>query len=231
MKREYQGYPVVEGVGTGKIKILDCSIPKFEIRKIEDSDRELGRFVRALKTFCENTREEIKMIKENIGLNESGILNSHIKMTHDLALQSELITKISNGMCAEQATCEVCDQYITRFLDADVDFVRQLALDVMDVRLGVLNILLGIESIKVEEFGEDTIVLCEELPPSVVARLDRVHTKGIAVNLGSSNSHCAKLASKMGIPSITGIEDIQSIAKDGEFAIIDGNHGKLVIGD
>ncbi len=229
MRREYQGKPIVDGLGKGKIKVLDCSCPEFEIRKIDDSDRELGRFVRALKTFCENTREEIKMIKEKTGLNESGILNSHIKMTHDLALQSELITLISNGMCAEQATCEVCDRYIQRFLDADVDFVRQLALDVMDVRLGVLNLLLGLEDIKVEDFGEDTIVICKELPPSIVARLDQKHTKGIVVDLGSENSHGAKLANKMKIPSIAGIEDVQLLAKDGEEAVVDGTHGKLVI--
>ena len=229
MRREYQGNPIVEGLGIGNRKVLDCSCPEFKIRTIEDTDNELGRFVRALKNYCENTREQIKMIKETIGLNESGILNSHIKMTHDLALQSELITLISNGMCAEQATCEVCDRYIHRFLDADVDFVRQLALDVMDVRLGVLHLLLGIEEIKVENFGEDTIVICKELPPSVVARLDRNHTKGIAVDLGSVNSHGSKLAQKMGIPSIAGIKDVETLAEDGEYAAVDGTHGKLVI--
>ena len=107
MSKEYKGKAVVGGVGTGKVKIIDCSCPEFKIREVEDSDRELGRFVRALKTFCDNCRKEIEYIEENIGHNEAVILNSHITMTHDLALQTELISKISDGMCAEQATCEI----------------------------------------------------------------------------------------------------------------------------
>ena len=220
MERKYHGVNVIKGSGTGKIKILDCSCPEFEIRKIEDSDKELGRFVRVLKTFCENTRKQMRYIDENIGHLETGILNSHIKMVHDLALQSALIEKISNGMCAEQATCEVCDMYIERFRSADQDFVRDIAIDVFDVKLSVLNLLRGHKDIEVEDFGEDTVVICRDLPPSVVARLDQKHTKAIVVEIGSKHSHGAKLAEAMKIPSICGIKDIDKLVKDGETAEI-----------
>ncbi len=224
MERKYQGVKIIEGTGTGKIKILDCSCPDFEIRKIEDSDKELGRFVRALKTFCVNARKQIKLIDENIGHLETGILYSHIKMVHDLALQSALIEKISNGMCAEQATCEVCDMYIERFRSADQDFVRDIAIDVFDVKLNVLNLLLGLKNIEVENFDEDTIVVCKELPPSVVARLDPKHTKAIVVDVGSKHSHGAKIAEAMKIPSICGIKDIETLVKDGELATVEDDY-------
>lgn len=225
MLKEYKGNSVVGGVGKGKVKIIDCSCPEFEIREIEDSDRELGRFVRALKTYCENTREQSKRINEIFGNNESSILDSHIKMTHDLALQSELITKISNGMCAELATCQVCDAYIQRFLDADEDFVKQMSLDVLDVELGVLDLLLGREEVEVEHFEEDTIIVAYQLTPSIVARLDLDHTKGIAVDLGSHNSHCAKIAKTMEIPSLTGVKNVDMLVKEGSTAIVDGDKG------
>lgn len=224
MERKYYGTKVIKGTGKGKIKILDCSCPDFEIRKIEDSDKELGRFVRALKTYCENTRKQIKFIEENIGHSEMAILNSHIKIVHDLALQSALIKKISNGMCAEQATCEVCDMYIKRFENADQNFVREIAIDVFDVKLNVLNLLLGIKNIEVEDFGEDTIVVCEELPPSVVVRLDRKHTKAIVVDVGSKESHGAKIAKAMNIPSICGIKDVENLVKDGESAVVEEDY-------
>lgn len=224
MERKYYGTKVIDGTGKGKIKILDISCPDFEIRKIEDTDKELGRFVKALKKFCENTRELIRFIDKNIGHMETGILNSHIKMVHDLALQSALIEKISNGMCAEQATCEVCDMYIERFLSADQNFVREIAIDVFDVKLNVLNLLLGLKNIEVEDFGEDTIVICKELPPSVVARLDREHTKAIVVDVGSNESHGARIAKAMKIPAICGIKDINKLVQNGEDAIVKDNY-------
>ncbi len=231
MKRTYNGLAVVEGIGKGSAKIVDCSCPEFTVRKIEDSDRELGRFVRALKAYCENTREQIKLVEKTVGHSESGILNSHIKMTHDLALQSELISKISNGMCAEQATCEICDAYIARFLDADVDFVRQLAVDVKDVKLGVLNLLLKKEDVKVEHFDEDVIIVAEEITPSVVARVDREHTKGIVVEFGNINSHGAKLAKAMGIPGVSEVKGVDKLIKEGEYVTLNGNTGEVIVGN
>lgn len=229
MNKEYKGISVTSGTGTGKIKIIDCSCPEFKVREIEDNDRELGRFVRALKAFCDDTRKQMAYIEENIGHQESQILEAHIRMTHDLALQTELISKISNGMCAEQATCEICDAYIKRFLDADSDFVRQLYLDVLDVEVCILNHLLDREEVAVENFSEDTIVVAYQLTPSIVARLDRVHTKGIAVEMGSANSHGAKLAKSMGIPSIASVRKVDRIVKEGEIATVDADKGVFII--
>ncbi len=230
MSKLYKGLPVSGGIGRGNVRIVDCSCPEFEIKKIDDSDKELGRFVRALKTYCDNTREQMDLIKRTVNHYEADILQSHINMTHNLALQSELITKVSNGMCAEQALSEVCDGYINSFLDADVDFVRQLATDVKDLKTCITNLLLGVEDVKVEDFGEDSIIVAKELLPSVIARIDRKHTKGIVTEIGSYRSHGAALARAMNIPSVTNITDIDKLFSDGELATVNGDIGIITGG-
>jgi phosphotransferase system enzyme I (PtsI) len=225
MKELFRGIKATEGKGTGRVRIIDCSCPEYEDRIIEDTDRELGRFVRALKTFCNNTRSEIEYIKRTIGAHESDILLGHIQMTHDPKLQSELINKINNGMCAERATSEICDEYIKRFMEADVEFLRQIATDVKDVKTGVINLLLHKEPVNVEDFGEDTIVVSKEMTPSVIARLDREHTKGIITEIGSSDSHGAALARAMKIPSIVKIPNIDKLLKDGDYITLDADEG------
>ncbi len=230
MSKLYKGLPVSGGIGRGNVVIIDCSCPEFEIKKIDDSDKELGRFVRALKTYCDNTREQMDLIKRTVNHYEADILQSHINMTHNLALQSELITKVSNGMCAEQALSEVCDGYINSFLDADVDFVRQLATDVKDLKTCITNLLLGVEDVKVEDFGEDSIIVAKELLPSVIARIDRKHTKGIVTEIGSYRSHGAALARAMNIPTVTNITDIDKLFSDGEPATVNGDIGIITGG-
>lgn len=230
MSKLYKGLPVSGGIGRGNVVIIDCSCPEFEIKKIDDSDKELGRFVRALKTYCDNTLEQMDHIKRTVNHYEADILQSHINMTHNLALQSELITKVSNGMCAEQALSEVCDGYINSFLDADVDFVRQLATDVKDLKTCITNLLLGVEDVKVEDFGEDSIIVAKELLPSVIARIDRKHTKGIVTEIGSYRSHGAALARAMNIPTVTNITDIDKLFSDGEPATVNGDIGIITGG-
>lgn len=224
-----KGTTVVGGIGEGKAKIINCSCPDYEIREIKDSDRELGRFVRTLKQFCEITRAQMKHVEKTIGKNEAAILDSHIKMTHDLALQTELINIVGNGMCAEEATSIICDMYISRFMNADSDFVRKTALDVMDLKTSVLNMLLGIEAPDVEHFTEDTIIISEEVTPSVAARLDRAHVKGIIVKYGYPKSHSANLVQAMNIPTIIGVRDIIKNVKDGDFVTLNGDNGTVII--
>ena len=232
MEREYKGNGVVGHIGVGKAKLVDCSCPKYEIRfinEIEERDRELGRFVRKLKQYCDNTRVQIEHVKNTIGKREAEILGSHIKMTHDLALQYSLLRKISDGICAEQATTEICDEYIERFLSADEDFVRQLATDVRDFKTCMINLLLNQNDVEVEHFETDTVVIAKELTPSVVARLDREHTKGIVTEIGSKNSHGAALVRAMKIPSVTGIVDIDKLIKENEIVTVNGKKGIVTV--
>lgn len=227
MKKEFKGLTVVNGTGKGKARIVDCSCPDYKVRKIDDCDKELGRFVRILKQYCADTRELINYTDKNIGHRESRILESHIKMVHDLALQSELIDLISNGMCAEEATNKICDSYISRFLETDVEFVRQLAVDVMDLKTNVLNLLLGIDQPDVEHFEEDTVVLSKELTPSVFSRIDLVHTKAIVVEYGNPNSHCAQIHRATGIPGMIRARGILSEIHDGDVVEFDGETGTI----
>lgn len=229
MQKQVNGMTIVGGIAKGKVKIIDCSCPDYKIRKIEDPDKELGRFVRILKKYCENTRNNIEHIDKNIGHRESRILNCHIEMVHDLALQSELINYISGGMCAEEAIDKVCDSYISRFLETDIEFVKQLAVDVMDLKANILNMLMDIKQPAVDHFEEDTIVVSKELTPSVIARLDLEHTKAIAVEYGNYNSHCAQIHRAMGIPGMIRARGMLKILNNGDIATFDGNKGILTI--
>ncbi len=229
MKETLKGNVVVGGVGKGKAAIIDCSCPDYEIREIQDSDRELGRFVRILKKYCEDTRKLMRRLEKITGKTEASILNTHIEMTHDLALQSELIDLICDGMCAEEATSVICDMFISRFLSADSDYVRKLALDVIDLKTSVLNMLLGIDEPYVESFEEDTVIIAEELTPSVIARFDLEHIKGVAVKYGYPKSHSAHLAQAMNIPSVIGVRDILKSVKNGDIVTIDGDNGLVII--
>ena len=227
MKREFKGLTVVGGTGKGRARIIDCDCPDYKVRKIDDCDKELGRFVRILKKYCADIRELIIYIDKNIGHRESRILESHIKMVHDLALQSELIDLISNGMCAEEATDKICDSYISRFLETDVEFVRQIAVDVMDLKAGVLNLLLGKEQPYVDHFEEDTILLSKEFTPSVLSRIDLAHTKAIVIEYGNPNSHCAQIHRATGIPGMIRTRGMLSEIHDGDIVEFDGSTGTL----
>lgn len=80
-----------------------------------------------------------------------------------------------------------------------------------------------------EDLGEDTILIGKELTPSIIARTDRKHTKGIVVESGSPQSHSAQLVRALNIPGITYAENIHNLIKDGEAVTVDGSTGTIIV--
>ncbi|MGB9893985.1 MAG: PEP-utilizing enzyme, partial [Candidatus Saccharicenans sp.] len=83
---------------------------------------------------------------------------------------------------------------------------------------------------KKEESDKPVILVAHELLPSEVAlNLSRRKVIGIALDMGGQTSHTAILARSLGIPAVVGLHDISFQAKNGDFIIIDGTDGEVII--
>jgi Phosphoenolpyruvate-protein kinase (PTS system EI component in bacteria) len=52
---------------------------------------------------------------------------------------------------------------------------------------------------------------------------------GVALDMGGQTSHTAILARSLGIPAVMGLHDISLKVKNGDFLIIDGTDGEVII--
>ena len=77
---------------------------------------------------------------------------------------------------------------------------------------------------------KDVIVVAQDLLPSDVATIDRVHVKGIITEKGATNSHAVVLAKSYGIPMITGVTDATKVIADGSQIEMDGATGNITVG-
>ena len=220
-----KGIGASSGIGIGKaLKFIEKSID-FEPHTVADTDAEKTRFENAASVFKTNTEALAeKMDKTNA---DGEILRGHIAMISDPYMISQINEQIESGNCAESALSAVCDMFITVFSSADDELTKQRAADVEDIKKRILKILLGIEDINLKTLPENTILIVDELTPSMTAEMDKENIKGIITEKGGKTSHSAIISRSLKIPSVLSVKDALTLIEDGKDIIIDGENGEV----
>jgi phosphotransferase system enzyme I (PtsI) len=132
---------------------------------------------------------------------------------------------------AEWALERAFEEFAAIFVDVDADYLRERTGDVADVvgrlrrnlvsrprRSGELNL----------DLDEPSILVADELPPSVAGQLDRQRVIGLAMDAGSRTDHSAILARSLRLPAVAGLRTASLIARPGVIVMIDGYTGEVV---
>ena len=220
-----KGIGASSGIGIGKaLKFIEKSVD-FEPHTVADTNAEKTRFENAVSVFKTNT-EALAEKMDKTGA-DGEILRGHIAMISDPYMISQINEQIESGNCAESALSAVCDMFITVFSSADDELTKQRAADVEDIKKRILKILLGIEDISLKTLPENTILIVEELTPSMTAEMDKENIKGIITEKGGKTSHSAIISRSLKIPSVLSIKDALTLIEDGKDIIVDGENGEV----
>lgn len=224
----FKGTPASEGIGLGKVMIVEETKLEYENKTVTDTDAEIERFRHAVEVFCDNTAAQAEELKKSAGEKEAEILDGHIAMMKDPYMCGEIEKLILSGTCAEAALESVCDMFIAVFSATDDELTQERASDVADIKTGVLSILLGVKEKKLSDAPKGTIVVAKDLTPSMTAGINKENIVGIITETGGKTSHSAILARALEIPAVLSVSDIASQLHDGDFVIVDGIEGVVI---
>ena len=220
--------PVCEGIGIGKIMIVEKQSLEYTPSLVTDTDAELKRFKAATEKFYRNKLKQIATLKRSAGEKESKILESHIQMIKDPCMSNEIETLIKRGLCAEAAVEKVCNMFIEIFSAAKDKIIRQRVEDVRDIGSEMLSILLGVDKVGISNVTENTVLVAKELTPSMIAQISEQKIVGIVTESRGKTSHSAILTRALGIPTVLCVEHAEKLLKPGTTAIVDGTNGIVV---
>jgi len=172
------------------------------------------------------TRSDIEAERAEAGESQGEILLAHRIILEDPLLVTEAEKWIGQGKSADwawQEAARACEEQI-RSLKSGLFAGR--AADIEDVALRVLWRLTGVEPQFPELTGE-SILLAEDLPPSVLISLDRTRLAGFATVRGGPTSHVAIVARSMGMPAVAGLPVAALALTEGEEIVLNGTDGLL----
>lgn len=217
------------GYGVGKVVIISDAKPEYENRTITDTDAEIKRYDDAVAAFTEKTHAMAEAMKESVGEHNAEILEGHILLLTDPGMDEITKGAIMSGTCAEAAFESTCDMFAGMFQMADDELTRQRATDIGDIKVRMLKILTGTPDVNISEVPAGTILVAEDLTPSMTAGIVKENVAGIITAVGGKTSHSAILARALEIPAVLSVDGIVDMVSDGMTAVVDGCDGIYIL--
>jgi phosphotransferase system enzyme I (PtsI) len=227
-----QGISASQGIAYGQIFLYEKSDVEVPFYQVDPNKRvaEIARFEQALLT----TRQQIAKIQDevekNLGVDEARIFDAHLMVLEDQALIGETIREFEKtGRNIETCFNQVASRYIKAFDEIDDEYLRERAGDLRDVAQRVLQNLLGQAINNLSRLADKRVVVANDISPSDSASIDRSQALGIVTDTGSKTSHAVIVARSMRIPAVVGVRDLTKKAHNGDWAIVDGYEGIVVL--
>lgn len=228
-----RGIPVSAGVCRGKILVLDKPRQAIEKHTLTETEIpvELNRLQQALLKTREQLQEVQRQLTQSLGPGQASIFDAHLLVLEDPSVIDETVRVIQEEkLNAEFAFHRVTDRYISALAKVEDEFLRERATDMRDVSGRVMNNLLGVsENIDLTKLAEPCIIIAHDLTPSKTAQMNRKMVLGFATDIGSRTSHTAIMARSLRIPAIVGLKNASETLANGDYALLDGYNGNIVI--
>src|SRR5947207_534209 len=228
-----RGIPVSGGVCRGKIVVLGRvrdAMPRHEISETE-TVREIQRLEQALTRTRQQILEVQRKVGQKMGDKHASIFDAHLLVLEDPTLIDEVTRVIQEQKInAEHAFQHVAEKYAATLSSMDDEYLRERSTDMRDVTARVLDNLLGrTDEADIGKLTEPCIIISYDLAPSTTALLDRKMVLGFATDVGSKTSHTAIMARSLQIPAIVGLHDANKQLSNGQYVLIDGYNGLLIV--
>jgi phosphotransferase system enzyme I (PtsI) len=79
------------------------------------------------------------------------------------------------------------------------------------------------------ELDESSVLVADELPPSIAAQVDWTRVRGFATDAGSRTYHTAILARSLDVPAVVGLHSASERVQAGQLVVLDGSASVLIL--
>lgn len=226
----YKGIAGSEGIGIGTVVLIEEHEINIETKRVEETGAEIERLQNAIEKFVADTNVMAEKMDITVGKKDADILRGHIQMLQDPMIEEQISALIiSEKITAEMAVEQVLEQTAEMFSQIPDELLQQRATDFRDIKTRMLKILLGIEDVDISQVPAGTVIVARDLTPSMTAGINPENIEGILTEVGGRISHSAILARAMEVPAVLSIENICSIAKNGDKVVLDGTSGEAIL--
>ena len=227
-----KGIPAAPGIAMGNALLFDSealSVPRRSITP-EQVSAEVLRLEEALIKTRHQILDIQKRLSEELGQDHAEILNAHLLVLEDQALREEIIHGLKTQLLNVEAIFnDVIRRHLRVFSRTDDEYLRERTADIEDVRKRILRNLLGKQPDSLAQLEQPVIVVARDLSPSETAQMHKRHVLAFVTDIGGRTSHTAIMAKSLEIPAVVGLAVATKRIQKGEFMIVDGTRGEVVI--
>jgi phosphotransferase system enzyme I (PtsP) len=225
----FPGVSGSSGAAIGEVVVVfpHADLSQIPQRRTRDIDSEIEFFNSCLELVRQDMRSLHAKLAGQVAEEKRQLFDVYVRMLDDAALGNEIVERIRMGYWAQGSLAYVANEHVRAFEEMDDPYLSERAIDIKDLCARILFYLQ--EKVVVEtEYADNTILVSEEITPSMLAEVPESKLKGLISVKGSGNSHVAILARTMGIPTVMGALDLPYTQLHGKEIIIDGYKGEVI---
>ena len=228
------GIGVSPGVVCGRAVILiqRAQVLRYHIAPVR-VEHELAR----LEHSRTRSRDQLLDVRARVagrrGPELASLFDAQILMLDDPMLVPRAVEIVrGQRVNAEWAIQQVFHEFSAVFDEVADPYFRERQGDVSDLvgRLK-MNLRQGISTPRdlLREVEESSVLIADELTPSLAAQVDWTKVRGFATDAGSRTYHTAILARSLEVPAVVGLHDASRVIQPGQLVVIDGGANEVIV--
>jgi phosphotransferase system enzyme I (PtsI) len=229
-----KGIGVSPGAVCGKAVILiqRAQVLRYHIAATRVS-HELERLERSRTRSHEQLIDIRARVARRRGPELASLFDAQLLMLDDPMLMPRAADLVREQQInAEWAIQRVFEELSLVFDDVADPYLRERKGDVADIvgRLRV-NLRQGVTTPRelLREVEEASVLIADELTPSLAAQVDWTKVRGFATDAGSRTYHTAILARSLEVPAVVGLHDASRLVRAGQLVVIDGTTNEIIL--
>jgi phosphoenolpyruvate-protein phosphotransferase len=231
MKR-LQGKPISPGYGAGIAVVLDTStqsVPRRAIRAAQVRT-EVRRVERALARSAGELEQMRRRVLHELGKSHSAIFEAHLAILNDPTFKDRVKARIEGELVGAEFALELeIAELCTRLAQVGDAYLRERQQDIRDVGRRIFGHLIGSPIASPQSLPPRSVLVARELLPSDTLNIDRSHLEAIVTEEGGATGHAAILARALGVPAVTGVEQLTRKVRPGTEMLVNGETGEVIV--
>jgi phosphoenolpyruvate-protein phosphotransferase/dihydroxyacetone kinase phosphotransfer subunit len=214
------GVPGSPGVAIGPIWRFEPSVGAEAVASgaggVRSAAQEAARQLRALG----------ERVRSAGRVEEADIFDAQALMSVDPQLVDAAAERANAGEVADSAVQGAAEELAASLASLPSELLAARAADYRDVGARIARIIRG-EALELP--SAPSIVVAEDLPPSVAEEIPEDLLLGVAIQGGSATSHVVILSRGRGIPAVVAVPGLMAAARGARTIAVDGGTGEVVV--
>ena len=228
-----KGIGVSPGVVAGRAVVL---IQRAHVLRYRIAPARLDHELARLDESRGRTREQLVDIQARLAQRRpelSQLFDAQLLMLDDPMLLPRAADIVrEQRVNAEWALQQVFHEFSAVFAEVADPYLRERKGDVADLvgRLR-MNLRRGVATPRdlLKELDEASVLIADELTPSIAAQVDWTKVRGFATDAGSRTYHTAILARSLDVPAVVGLHNASGLVQAGQLVVIDGTASEVIL--
>jgi phosphoenolpyruvate-protein phosphotransferase (PTS system enzyme I) len=232
--RRLMGIGVSPGIVAGRAVIL---IQRAQVLRYQVAAARVDHELNRLEQSRLRTRHQLTEIRGSVarrrGRELASLFDAQLLMVDDPMLIPRATAIVrEQRVNAEWAVQQVFQEFSAVFDEVADPYLRERRGDLADLvgRLK-MNLRQGLETPRdlLKELDEASVLIADELTPSLAAQVDWTKVRGFATDAGSRTHHTAILARSLEVPAVVGLHDASRVVEAGQLVVLDGDGSELIV--